>query len=211
MDQFLKIQNSWVNRFCDRVAELVVMNFVMLIVSVCGLLVFGIYPAMFAGSAYFNICMERKNPKKFAFVFDGFKKFFWKANALMLLTVVTGFLSFWLLFGRPLGTFACLLIMTWIIILFLLNMYLPAVCILYPDFSFGKQLVFCTVAATTKWKATAILTAASFGVIYAFLVLPQFGIFLFLSLMPWLNILVLKKALRPETIVKEGEEESEEE
>lgn len=210
MDQFLKMQDSLFNRICERIAQLVKMNFVMLITSVCGLVVFGIYPALFAGSAYFNDEMEGKNGKKFAATFAYFKQYFWKANLLMVITVLTGILGFWMIFGQELGMVIYLLIMTWIIIVFLLNMYLPAVCILYPDFSFGKQLVFCTVAATTKWKATGILTAASLGITYVLLLMPQFGVFLALSLMPWLNILVLKRALRPETIMVPGQEADEE-
>jgi len=209
MDRFRKMQDSLFNRVCERIAQLVKMNFVMLIISVCGLVVFGIYPALFAGSAWFNDEMEGKVTKKFATTFTYFKRYFWKGNVLMITTVLTGFLGFWMVFGRELSMFAYLLIMTWIIIVFLLNMYLPAVCILYPDFSFGKQLVFCTVAATTKWMATAILTAASLGLTYLLIVMPQFGMFLFMSLMPWLNMLVLKKAMRPETLLRVDEEENE--
>ncbi len=205
-DQFIKMQSSWISRFFDRVAQLVLVNFVMLLVSLCGLGVFGLYPAAFAGSAYFNDCMEGVEKKKFPAIFAAFKRYFWKANALMVVTVLTAILGYFMVFGMELSMFVYLLIMTWIIIVFIVNMYLPAVCILYPEFSFGKQLVFCMVAASTKWKATAILTAARFGVLCALLLLPQFGFFVFLSLMPWLDILVLKKAMRPETIWKPEED-----
>lgn len=201
------MQNSWFNRFFERVAQLVKMNFVILIVSLCGLAVFGIYPALFGASAYFNEEMEGRDPQKFPFLFAQFKRFFWKANLLMVLTVLTVVGGFFMVFGTELGMLPYLLIMTLLITVFVLNMYLACVCILYPEFSFGKQLLFSLVAASTKWKSTLLLTVAFGVVVYAVLLLPQFGIFVAFALLPWINMLVIKRALRPETIFHPEDEE----
>lgn len=200
-EQFFKMQNSKVYRFFDRLSSLVITNLCGILISVLGLVVFGAFPVTFAITAFYNDALEQRYRKTFSTLFAYFKKYFWIGNLLMLITVPIVYLGIYMVFGQELGMFAYLLMMTVMILVLILNLYLPSVAVLYPEFSLGKKLVFCFVAACDRWKTTVLLMILYVVWIYATALMPQLCMFALLSAMPWFSILLIKKALKPETIV----------
>lgn len=201
-DRFLKMQNSRFYRFFDRISQLIVVNCCMVVASLCGLVVFGLFPAIFAAAAYFNDQMEGADQKTFSAIMKYFKKYFVIGNVMMLLTVPTVALGIYaIFFTQNLNTFLYFVIITWIITVYLLNLYMPAVNVLYPKFSGGKKLLFSLVASCDKWKTTGLMTIVFFAWILVMAVIPQFSMFVLLAVMPWFTMWRIKKALRPDTIV----------
>ena len=72
-EQFFKMQNSKVYRFFDRLSSLVITNLCGILISLCGLVVFGIFPVMFAITAFYNDILEQKYRKTFSTLFSYFK------------------------------------------------------------------------------------------------------------------------------------------
>ena len=200
-EQFFKMQNSKLYRFFYRLSSLVITNLFGILISVCGLVVFGVYPVMFAITAFYNDILEQKYRKTFSTLFAYFKKYFWVGNLLMLITVPIVFLGIYMVFGQELGMFAYVLMMTFVILVLILNLYLPSIAVLYPEFSLGKKIVFCFVAACDRWKTTVLLMILYVVWIYGTALMPQLCMFALLSTMPWLSIFMIKKALKPETII----------
>ncbi len=221
-EQFFRMQNSKFYRFFNRVSQIIVVNLCAILVAFCGLIVFGIFPVIFAATAFFNKELEQRTQKTLPTMFRYFKKYFWIGNALMLITVGALASGIYIVFcGHELHMVLYLIIMTFMIVAILLNLYLPSVTVLYPEFSFRKKFVFSFVAACDRWKTTMILMILYVIWIYASALLPQFGMWCLFSLVPWFSIFFIKKALKPETIVDPtapipeeyffGEKENEEE
>lgn len=200
-EQFFKMQNSKLYRFFDRLSSLVITNLCGILISLCGLVVFGVFPAMFAITGFYNDILEQKYRKTFSTLFAYFKKYFWIANMLMLVTLLSVALVFYMVFQQGISMVAYVFLMTFVILVLLLNLYLPSVAVLYPEFSFGKKIVFCFVAACDRWKTTVLLMILYVVWIYGTALMPQLFMFALLSGMPWLSILFIKKALKPETII----------
>lgn len=201
-EQFFKMQNSRFYRFFNRISQIIIINFCALIVSLCGLIVFGIFPAMFAATAFFNDELEQRNPRTLSTMFQYFKKYFWAGNAVMLFTVAALASGIYIVFcGHELHMVLYLIIMTFMIVVLLLNLYFPSVIILYPEFSLKKQVVFSFVAACDKWKTTILLMVLYVAWIYLSALFPQFAMWCLFSLVPWFSIFFIKKALKPETIL----------
>ncbi len=201
-DRFMKMQNSMFYRFFDRISQLIVVNCCMIVASLCGLVVFGLYPATFAAAAYFNDQMEGVEQKTFSAIMKYFKQYFLVGNVMMLLTVPTIALGFYaIFFNQNLNMFFYFISITWMITVYLMNLYMPAVNVLYPKFSIGKKLLFSLVAACDKWKTTGLMTIVFVMWILVATVIPQFSMFVMLAVMPWFFTWRVKKALRPDTIV----------
>lgn len=201
-DRFLKMQNSVFNRFFERVSNLVIVNLCMLVACLCGLIVFGIYPASFAAAAYFNDQMEGKEQKVFPTIMRYFKKYFIVGNVLMLLTVPTIVAGFIVLFFTNINSMLFyLLFITWVITIYLVNLYMPAINVMYPKFTIRKKLVFSAVVSCNKWKLTGIFTVVVALWVCFVAMMPQFAMFFLLSTMPWFTTMMIKKKLQPETIV----------
>lgn len=201
-DRFLKMQNSVFNRFFERVSNLVIVNLCAFVACLCGLVVFGIYPAIFAAAAYFNDQMEGKEQKVFSTIMKYFKKYFIVGNVLMILTVPTIALGFYVLFFTNINSMVFYIIfITWFITIFLVNLYMPAVNVMYPKFNIRKKIMFSIVVACDKWKITGIYTLATIVWVCFIAVMPQFAMFFLLSIMPWFTTMLLKKKLQPETII----------
>ena len=201
-EQFFRMQNSKFYRFFNRVSQIIVVNLCAILVAFCGLIVFGIFPVIFAATAFFNDDLEQKTPKTLSAMFRYFKKYFLIGNVLMLITVGALASGIYIVFcGHELHMVLYLIIMTFMIVAILLNLYLPSVTVLYPEFSLRKKIVFSFVAACDRWKTTMILMILYVIWIYASALLPQFGMWCLFSLVPWFSIFFIKKTLKPETIV----------
>lgn len=200
-EQFFKLQNSKVYRFFERLSQLIIVNLCAIAISACGLFVFGLFPVIFAVTAFFNDMLEQRCKRTFSTLFAYFKKYFWTGNLLMLVTVPTIFLAIYMIFGQELNMIVYLVIMTLLIFVLILNLYMPSIVVLYPEFSLKKKIVFSFVAACDRWKTTILLMILYVVWIYAVALIPQFCMFIFLSTIPWFSIWLIKKALKPETIL----------
>ncbi len=204
---FERMQNTKVFRFFDWVTRLIFVNFCMILLSLCGLVVFGLFPAMFAAAAYFNDVFEGKEGKALSVMFGYFKKFFWIGNLLMLIFVPAVALGLYTIYGPELNTIVCLGIYSWLILAFALLWYLPPVSVLYPEFGLKKKLAFSLVVSANRWVTTLLFLAAGLGWLYAVLLMPQLLMFLMFSVPVWFGIWRTKKALKPESFFDPLKEE----
>lgn len=205
---FERLQNTKFFRFFDWVTKLIFVNFCMILLSLCGLVVFGLFPAIFAAAAYLNDVFEGKEGKVLPAMFGYFKKYFWMGNLLMLIFVPAVGLGLFTIYGPELNTFVCLVIYCWLILAFALLWYLPSVSVLYPEFGVKKKLVFSLVVSANRWATTLLFLAAGLGWMYAVLLIPQLLMFMMFSVPVWLGIWRIKKALKPETFFDVIEDES---
>ncbi|MCD8021686.1 MAG: hypothetical protein LUF30_01410, partial [Lachnospiraceae bacterium] len=83
----------------------------------------------------------------------------------------------------------------WMILVALLNGYLPAVSALYPDFTLGKKLAFSLAVAFTKWYWSLALVAFGAAWVYLVLLMPQLFGFVLLSVPAAVGMWVGRKAL----------------
>ena len=209
LDAFERMQNSRFYRFFDCVSRLILVNLCMVLLSFCGLVVLGFFPAMFAAAAYFYDVYECNEGKMLPSMFRYFRQYFWIGNLLMVLTVPTVALGFYLIYGRELSTGIYLLLFVWIIVVMLLYWYLPAVNVLYPDFKLGKKLLFSLVAAGDRWILTVIFLAVNLVWLYVLLLMPQLMMFVMFSAPVWFGMWRVKKALKPDSFFDPEKEDGE--
>ena len=188
--------------------RLILVNLCMILLSLCGLVVFGLFPAIFAAAAYFNDTMEGRDGKMLSSMFRYFRKYFWIANLQMLITVPTIGIGLYVIYGRELNTFAYLLLFCWIIIGMVLLWYLPAVNVLYPDFSLGKKFLFSLVASCDRFLLTILFLVLDLVWLYLTLLMPQLLMFLIFSTPVWFGTWRIKKALRPDSFFDPEKEEA---
>lgn len=205
---FERLQNSKLFRFFDWVTRLIFVNICMILLSLCGLAVFGFFPAMFAAAAYFNDVFEGKEGKVMPVMFGYFKKYFLTGNLLMLIFVPAVALGLATIYGPELNTLVCLVIYIWLILAFALLWYLPPVSVLYPEFKMKKKLVFALVVSANRWATTLLFLAAGLAWLYAVLLIPQLLMFLMFSVPVWFGMWRIKKALKPESFYDPLREES---
>lgn len=210
LESFERLQESRFYRFFECVSRLISVNLCMALLSLCGLVVFGLFPAIMAAAAYFNDVFECKEGKMLRSMFGYFKQYFWIGNLLMLVTAPAVGLVFYIMYGRELNTFLYLLLFCWIIAVMLLNWYLPAVNVLYPGFRTGKKIAFSLVAAGNRWLLTILLLAVNVGWMYVVLLIPQFMMFVMFSTPVWFGVWRIKKALKPDSFYDPLREEAEE-
>ncbi len=208
LDTFERMQSSRLYRFFDLMYRLILVNLCMILLSLCGLVVFGLFPAIFAAAAYFNDTMEGRDGKMLSSMFRYFRKYFWIANLQMLITVPTIGIGLYVIYGRELNTFAYLLLFCWIIIGMVLLWYLPAVNVLYPDFSLGKKFLFSLVASCDRFLLTILFLVLDLVWLYLTLLMPQLLMFLIFSTPVWFGTWRIKKALRPDSFFDPEKEEA---
>ena len=75
-DAFERMQNSRMYRFFECLYRLFQINLCMILLALCGLAVFGLFPAMFAAAAYFNDVFEGKEGKVLQSMFGYFRQYF---------------------------------------------------------------------------------------------------------------------------------------
>ncbi len=195
-----KLQKSKFYRFFDGLWSLVLVNLVMILLSVCGLVVFGIFPAIFAATAYYNDVLEGNEGKMLPKMFAYFRQYFWIGNLLMLIVAPIGVILVYLMFGQEQNMFVYLLLFLWILAGLVLKWYLPAVTLLYPEFPLKKKILFSLVASCDRFKVTLLLLVVEVGWLYLVFLIPQLCMFVAFSLPVWFGIWRIKKSLRPETI-----------
>lgn len=142
-------------------------------------------------------------------MFGYFKQYFWIGNLLMVLTVPTVALGFYLIYGKELNTAIYLLLFVWIIVVMVLYWYLPAVNVLYPEFKLGKKLLFSLVAAGDRWILTVIFLAVNLAWLYVLLLIPQLMMFVMFSAPIWFGMWRIKKALKPDSFFDPERQEAE--
>lgn len=210
-DRFYRLLGSPMFRFFDRIVDLFKLNIVILLFTALGLGVFGLYPAMFAATAILNETIEHKEDKIIPRFWKYYKQYFWRGNFLMLITAITAFDGYWLIFkmstGIPMAASAViyfLFCVTAMIVIFW-NLYLPSIYVLYPGFTFGKGLLFAVVTAFTKWKLTFLLFLIAGAWLVITLLIPQIMMFISFSSLCWFIICMTKPRLRKDTMPLEAE------
>ncbi len=209
LEAFEKMQSSRFYRFFDCVSRLILVNLCIVILSLCGLVVLGLYPALFAAAAYLNDVFECKEGKMLPTMFQYFKKYFLIGNLLMVISVPTVGLGFYIVFGRELNTFAYLILFCWIIVSMVLYWYLPVISVLYPEFKTGKKLLFSLVVSGDRWLLTVLFLALNLVWLYVVLLIPQLMMFVMFSAPIWFGTWRIKKALKPDSFfdpLREDEE-----
>ena len=89
----------------------------------------------------------------------------------------------------------------------ILNLYLPAVNVLYPEFKMGKKFLFSLVVAGNRYLLTILFLLLSLGWMYVVLLVPQLMLFVVFSVPVWFCMWRIKKALKPDSFFDPEEEE----
>lgn len=199
LDAFERVQNSRLYRFFECLYRLVLVNLCMILLSLCGLVVFGLFPAIYAAAAYFNDVFEGKEGKVLRSMFGYFKQYFLAGNLLMLIYVPAVALGFYSIYGQELSTILYLLLFCWLILAAVLFWYLPAVSILYPKFKTKKKILFSLVMSCDRWVMTILFLAASIAWLYIVLLVPQLMMFIMFSTPVWFCMLRVKKTMKPDS------------
>lgn len=199
LDAFERVQNSRLYRFFECLYRLVLVNLCMILLSLCGLVVFGLFPAIYAAAAYFNDVFEGKEGKVLRSMFGYFKQYFLAGNLLMLIYVPAVALGFYSIYGQELSTILYLLLFCWLILAAVLFWYLPAVSILYPEFKTKKKILFSLVMSCDRWVMTILFLAASIAWLYIVLLVPQLMMFIMFSTPVWFCMLRVKKTMKPDS------------
>ncbi len=208
-DAFERMQNSRIYRFFEFLYMLFQINLCMLLLTLCGMAVFGLFPAMYAAAAYVNDVFEGKEGKVFRSMWGYFRKYFWTGNLLMLLYAPAVALGFYAVFGRELNTAVYFLLFCWLIGAVVLRWYLPAVNVLYPEFSVKKKILFALVVACSRWMMTLLFLVFHVAWLYAVLLAPQLMMFIAFSTPVWFTLWRVKKAMKPESFYDPWAEEEE--
>lgn len=209
LDAFEKMQGSRFYRFFESLYRMVLVNLCMILLSLCGLVAFGLFPAMFAAAAYFNDVFEGKEGKVLKSMFGYFKQYFWIGNLLMLIYVPSVALGLYAVYGKELATAVYLVLLCWLIVAAVLLWYLPAVNVLYPDFSIKKKILFSLVVSCGRWIMTIVFVAVSVGWLYAVFLMPQLMMFILLSAPVWFTVWRIKKTMKPDSFYDPLKEEEE--
>ncbi len=204
---FERLQKSPMFRFFELLYKLIMVNLSIILLSVCGLVVFGLFPAILAAAAYFNDVMEGNETRMLSRMFQYFKQYFWIGNLLMIIVVPAVALVFYLMFGPELNMFVYLIIFCWMLAAMILNLYLPAVNVLYPEFKMGKKFLFSLVVAGNRYLLTILFLVLSIGWMYVVLLVPQLMMFVVFSVPVWFCMWRIKKALKPDSFFDPEEEE----
>lgn len=208
-DAFERLQNARFYRFFESLYRMVLVNLCMLLLSLCGLVVFGLFPAMFAAAAYFNDVFEGKEGKMLQSMFGYFKQYFWIGNLLMVIYVPAVALGLYSVYGRELNTAIYLVLFFWLIAATVLLWYLPAVNVLYPQFQIKKKLLFSLVVSCGRWVMSLLFLAVNIAWLYIVLLMPQLMMFILLSAPVWFCTWRIKKVMKPDSFydpLKEQEE-----
>lgn len=219
MDQerFFKLQDSFIYHFFDRLIYLVKINFITLFFGIIGIIIFGWYPALFAQIESHNDVLEDREYRIFQKFWKYYKKWFLRGTILMVITIATEFIGFYLLFKKTipipaiLDTILYLIFLIWAIMVIIWNLLLPTISVLYPNFKTGKSFLFCLVAACSKPLLTLSVFGISVAWLYLALAIPQLSMFVVFSLAPWFTQWMGKRILRPETFPDPLDESMEEE
>lgn len=198
-------QNSRFYRFMERTAMLIELNICMVLLSLRGLFIFGIFPAIFAAAEYLNDVADGKEGKMFKEMTRYYKKNFRIGNLLMIIVVPTAALVLYLIYGKELNTIMYLIIFTWVILVQVLCWYLPVINTLYPEFPVKKKLVFSMVASCDRWLYTILFLATNLVWLYAVFLMPQLFMFFVFSFPVWFAGVCIRKALNIER--KEDEDD----
>lgn len=210
LDSFERMQNSRFYRFFESLYWMVLVNLCIVLLSLCGLAVFGLFPAIFAAAAYFNDVFEGKEGKVLKSMFGYFKQYFWVGNFMMLIYVPAVALGLYSIYGQELNTAVYLALFCWLIAAAALLWYLPAVCVLYPEFKIKKKILFSLVMSCDRWVMTILFLAASIAWLYIVLLIPQLMMFILFSAPAWFCMWRIKKTMKPDSFydpLKEKEEE----
>lgn len=199
LDAFERMQNSRFYRFFDCLCRLVFVNICMILLSLCGLVVFGLFPAMFSAAAYLNDVFEGKEGKMLPSMFGYFKQYFFMGNLLMIFFVPAVAFGFYTIYGQELNTLLYLILFCWLILALVLLWYLPAITTLYPEFSNKKKILFSLVVSCDRWLMTLLFLALSIGWLYIVLLLPQLMMFILFSTPVWFSVWRIKKTLKPDS------------
>lgn len=211
LDAFERVQNSRIYRFFECLYRMVLVNLCMVLLSLCGLAVFGFFPAMLAAAAYFNDVFEGREGKVLSVMFGYFKQYFLIGNLLMLIVVPAVALGFYSIYGQELNTFLYLILFCWLILALVLLWYLPAVTVLYPEFKNKKKLLFSLVASCDRWAITLLFLVLSVAWLYIVLLMPQLMMFIMFSAPVWFTVWRIKKSLKPDSFYDPLDEEEEDE
>ena len=204
---FERLQKSPLFRFFEHLYKLVLVNLSIILLSACGLVVFGVFPAILAAAAYFNDAMEGNETRMLSRMFQYFKQYFWIGNLLMVIVVPAVAMVFYLIFGPELNMLLYLVMFCWMLAAMILGWFLPAINVLYPEFKMGKKFLFSLVVAGNRFKLTILFMLLSLVWLYLVLLVPQLMMFVMLSTPVWFCVWRVKKALKPETFFDPEEEE----
>jgi len=199
-------------RFFDRIFFLFQLHAAMLAGILAGLVVFGIFPSLFAAAALCQESLDRRGTYVFSRFFRLWKDEFRKANQFGALVYVSLAVSFgiwyvlWYVRQPILATLANLLFFLVMFGLLLLVFYFPALRLYYRKMRVSRLVLFSVLFGFGHFASTLLLfLITSLWVLFGAL-LPQFAVFLFLSVLPWTAVVLTRRVL-PREIVKREEAE----
>ena len=208
-DAFERMQNSRMYRFFECLYRLFQINLCMILLALCGLAVFGLFPAMFAAAAYFNDVFEGKEGKVLQSMFGYFRQYFWTGNILMLIYVPAFAMGLYTVYGQELNTMLYLVLFCWLIGAVVLRWYLPAVTVLYQEFGIRKKILFSLVVSCHRWMMTLLFLIFHVVWLYAVLLAPQIMMFIVFSTPVWFTLWRVKKTMKPDSFYDPLAEEDE--
>jgi uncharacterized membrane protein YesL len=202
MDRFLDKYHSKFSKFTDWIYQLVIINLIAILMTIIGLGVFGLFPALMTTYALIKKRLNQEDFPLFKTFWDHYKSNFLKANAIGYVLVVfwTIIALSWTFYLNDLASlfhWIGLFIMGFVAIsLFLVTTYTPVSFVYFPKFRTYEHLKFSLLMALGMPKVTLMIGLNTLF-FYGFILIRFVTIFPFLafSLPAFVNLLVARKKL----------------
>lgn len=209
VDKFDRRVKSKIFVFCDRVIFLVKVNAIMLLLTIVGGIVLGIFPAIFAAIKQYTLFEQDNEPHLLKTMWASYKFYFKKANLFgILFCVIMLMILCNIIFIPQIGNIVMgtlLLAISAIVGLgaLLCLMYLPSLMVIY-DASLIKCTQLGVVLGLGKFYATIKLIALLAVAIVGLAIIPQFGIFVAFSLLSFICYTTTKKLVKPYLLLEKA-------
>lgn len=208
-DKFDRRVKSPVFVFCDKMIFLVKVNIIMLLFTLAGGILLGIFPAIFAAIKQYTLFEQEDEPQLFKTMWKNYKFYFKKANLFgMLFCLITVMILCNIIFIPQIGNIVMgtlLLAISAIVGLgaLLSLMYLPSLIVIY-DASLVKCAQLGIILGLGKFYDTIKLIALLAVSVIGLVMLPQFGVFVALSLLSFICYTTTKRLVKPYLLLEKA-------
>jgi uncharacterized membrane protein YesL len=212
MEDFINKYQSKFSRFTDWIYFLVVINFLSIVFTLFGGMIFGFFPSLMTTYQLIRKKIENEDFKVFKVYWKTYKQFFIKSNKVGLLLVVMWVVLYlsWTFYLSDLETvfhFIGLIIIGFMAICtFLITTYVPISFIYFPRFKTLEHIKFSLLMSLSIPKVTFILSL-NMAFFYLFVFIRFITIFPFLafSLPAYVNVKIARhKLLNIFTVFKDN-------
>lgn len=190
-------------RFFDRLYLLFNLHILMLLGILLGLGVFGLFPTLLAAAEWLDESLKGREGRMWQRFFELWRRRF--AAGSRLAAVVYGSLAagggvwylLWYLRQPLLATVLNLVFFLAVFALLLLILYYPVLRLYYTHMSEKRLWIFSVLFGFGHFGTTLILFLTLGAIVFISMLVPQMAIFVFLSLLPWVSLVLCRRKLPP--------------